>query len=405
VSCSHMLLLGAEALTKLRLGLTRADRGYICMPLFHSNAWYLGVMPLLAAGGSFVVRRRFSASGFEQDLLDYGVTYMNYVGQPIHYILQALEAKYGSGDEVTAALAKDPRNKFRIAHGNGAPAIDRKKLVRYFGMEHVYELYGSTEATISTLVKPGDPLDSVGAAKKSIVILGEGDRVCEPGLPDPNGQLTNYDAAVGEICRKITTDNIFFQGYYKREGATNNKYRGGYYRSGDLGHIRIVRGKRYLYFNGRTDDWIRKDGENFSAKSVTEHVLEHPDVELAAVYGVPAPVADELVVAAVQLREGAQLDPELWLAWFQGRAKNEGMDEKWVPDFVRVVDRFTMTETQKILIRPLKREGIDVVTHPDLQIYFRRRGDTTYRPLDARSFPELAAEYEETQRRQLIRAR
>ena len=45
-----------------------------------------------------------------------------------------------------------------------------------------------------------------------------------------------------------------------------------------LGHVLERDGKRYLYFDGRTDDWIRKDGENFSALQVARLLQEHPDV-------------------------------------------------------------------------------------------------------------------------------
>ena len=50
---------------------------------------------------------------------------------------------------------------------------------------------------------------------------------------------------------------------------TRAKYRDGVYHSGDLGHVlRSSDGRRFLFFDGRTDDWIRKDGENFSAAQV-----------------------------------------------------------------------------------------------------------------------------------------
>jgi len=48
--------------TAKRIGLRRRTAGWLAMPLFHSNAWFLGVMPLLWVGGAFVVRRRFTAS-------------------------------------------------------------------------------------------------------------------------------------------------------------------------------------------------------------------------------------------------------------------------------------------------------------------------------------------------------
>ncbi|MEE8509399.1 MAG: AMP-binding protein, partial [Myxococcota bacterium] len=63
-----------------RLGLGPDDVGYACMPLFHSNAMFLGFQPAFHVGGALALRERFSASAFLPDVLRYGVTYWNYVG-------------------------------------------------------------------------------------------------------------------------------------------------------------------------------------------------------------------------------------------------------------------------------------------------------------------------------------
>ena len=119
-------------------------------------------------------------------------------------------------------------------------------------------------------------------------------------------------------------------------------------------------GKRYLFFDGRTDDWIRKDGENFSALQVARLLQEHPDVVLAAAYGVPCAVSDELVMVALKLRAGRALRPAGVLRLLRAtRSASGGMDRKWFPDFVRVVDEFEYTQTEKILVRNLKRVHFD----------------------------------------------
>jgi fatty-acyl-CoA synthase len=173
VPCAHVKMPGAGFVVQKDVRLTKRDRGYISMPLFHSNAWYIGILPQMIAGCSFVLKRRFSARAFEEDMLQYGVTFLNYVGQPLHYIIDALEKKYGSGEAVEKALARHPKNRFRLAYGNGASVVDRLKLMRYLGMEHIFEIYGSTEAVITTANRRGDPIESVGRAPKSVVILSE----------------------------------------------------------------------------------------------------------------------------------------------------------------------------------------------------------------------------------------
>jgi fatty-acyl-CoA synthase len=207
---------------------------------------------------------------------------------------------------------------------------------------------------------------------------------------------------VGEITKKADANNLRFGGYFDDAGATNKKFRDGIYHSGDLGHVRIINGKRYLYFSGRTDDWIRKDGENFSAENVMAYALKLPGVKLAAAYGAPSPVSDEQVMITVELSENAVFDPQQVFDWFMGQQKNGGMDPKWMPDYIRIIDAFTMTSTQKILVRPFKKGHFNIMQNPDMRIYFRDRGDTTYRKLTAEAFTDIQARFVETGRQGLL---
>jgi len=389
VPCTHIKLLGAGFVVEADVRLTKKDRGYISMPLFHSNAWYIGILPQMIAGSSFVLKRRFSARAFEEDMLAHGVTFLNYVGQPLHYIIDALEKKYGRGEAVEKALANHPKNRFRLAYGNGASVVDRKKLMSYLGMEHIFEIYGSTEAVITTANRRGDPIESVGRVPDSVMILDEQGRECQPGITDANGLLVNYDQAVGEICAKVGSDNLRFEGYLGDSKATTQKFREGIYHSGDLGHIRIIGGRRYMYFNGRTDDWIRKDGENFSAENVLQYAQEMPGVDCAIAYGAPCDVSDEKVMVTVQLKKDAGFDPEAVHEWLMRQQKEGGMDPKWMPDFIRVIESFPVTDTHKIVVRPYKREHYNIERSPDMVVYYRTKGDGTYYLLTEEIYREM----------------
>jgi fatty-acyl-CoA synthase len=269
--------------------------------------------------------------------------------------------------------------------------VDRKKFMRYLGMEHIFEIYGSTEAVITTANRPGDPIESVGRVDKSILILDEQDRECPAGIVDVNGRLINYDKAVGEICRKVGDNNLRFEGYFGNAQATTQKFRGGIYHSGDIGHIRIMDGKRYLYFNGRTDDWIRKDGENFSAENVLQYAQEMPGVDCAIAYGAPCDVSDEKVMVTVQLKKGEEFSPDAVYAWLIRQQKEGGMDPKWMPDYIRIIDSFPVTDTHKIVVRPYKREHYNIENNPVMQIYYRDKGDTTYRLLTSEKYQAMKA--------------
>jgi fatty-acyl-CoA synthase len=403
INNNHFKLLAIGMAVSSNLGLGMDDTGYACMPLFHSNAIFLGFQPALHVCGSLALRERFSASSFVPDVFRHGVTFWNYVGEPVHYVLGAIEREYGGDVErIHAEVTRNPRNRMRWALGNGAAAPDIERFMDWLGLEDMFELYGSTEAAISTFRKRGDPRGSVGEiSDPSVKILNERGEECPPARLGSDGKITNYAEAVGEICR-VAPDTGLFQGYFDNPEANAGKYRDGVYHSGDLGHVLERDGCRYLFFDGRTDDWIRKDGENFSALQVARLLQEHPDVVLAAAYGVPCAVSDELVMAALKLRPGARFDAKGFLDFFERQVVDGGMDRKWVPDFVRIVPEFEYTKTEKILVRNLKQVHFDRRRLPDEPLFWRRRGSTTFEPFGAADFEALRREFAAAEKLDLL---
>ena len=402
INNNHLKLCATGLGVSTQLGLRADDVGYACMPLFHSNSIFVGLMPAFWVGGAVGIRERFSASNFVADVFKYGTTYWNYVGEPVHYVLRAIHKQYG-GDEarIRREVTLNPKNRFRYAVGNGAAPPDIDKFMEWFGLEDMFELYGSTEAAISTFRRKGDPRGSVGCITDPAVrIIGEGGRECPPAELDAHGRILNYEQAVGEICR-VATDTALFQGYFDNPEANSSKYRDGVYHSGDLGHVLERDGRRFLYFDGRTDDWIRKDGENFSALQVARMLQDYAGVELAAAYGVPCHVSDELVMVALRLREGSRFDPYAFFEFCEHMVRAGGMDRKWFPDFVRIVDDFEFTGTQKILVRSLKGAHF----HPERvgdALYWRERGDTSFRPFTIVDYSTLRAKFEHAEKLQLL---
>ena len=116
-------------------------------------------------------------------------------------ILSAIEQAY-AGDEarIESELTRNPRNRLRFAVGNGAAPPDIDRFSRWLGLDDMFELYGSTEAAISTFRRLGDPRGTVGEiTDPSVQNLGENGRDCPPAEPGADGKITNYAEAVGEI--------------------------------------------------------------------------------------------------------------------------------------------------------------------------------------------------------------
>ncbi len=395
-------LMNLGMVTGMALGIKPDDRGYICMPLFHSNAMFLGTMSAFNYNASVVLRDKFSARGLAKDVLKYGVTYWNYVGQPVHYVILALEAEFEIPDEVVKNVAEHPDNKLRVAYGNGASQTDQDRFINYFGLDDMMEGYGTTEMAIATLRHIGDPKGSVGfIMDNKVKIFNDHGQECPAAEYDDDEKFLNYQEAVGEIVREGGALPAF-EGYHDNPDATSSKIKDGVYHSGDLGHIRVVKNRRFLYFDGRTDDWIRKDGENFSAQTVGALITEHPAIEFAVAYGVPCPVSDEWVMVSLKLYEGAQFDPMDFFEFMKFSTEYGNMDKKWTPEFVRIVDDFEYTRTQKILVRPLKHEYYNLEVVPKARIYFLRRDFNTYRDFNKADLQDLKDEFKKNGREQLL---
>src|SRR6185369_6003828 len=192
INNNHLKLCGTGMLVSSNMGLTPEDVGYTCMPLFHSNSMFVGFMPAFWVGGAIGIRERFSASQFVPDVFKYGVTYWNYVGEPVHYVLGAIEKQYGTEARIVAEVTNSPRNKMRYAVGNGAAPPDIDRFMKWMGLEEMFELYGSTEAAISTFRRKGDPRGSVGEITDDAVkILNPSGAECPAAEIAADGKILN----------------------------------------------------------------------------------------------------------------------------------------------------------------------------------------------------------------------
>lgn len=328
-------------LARSGLGLTsRVDLSggvvYQAMPLFHSNAVIAGWSPALVAGIPMALRRRFSASGWLPDVRRYGATYFNYVGKPLAYILATPEQE------------DDADNPLEIAFGNEANPNDIERFERRFGCK-VMDAYGSSEGGAAITRTPGTPSEALGRVTDTVRVFNPATGTeCPPARFDDAGQILNPDEAIGEIAS--TTGAAMFEGYYQNEEADQQRVHSGLYWSGDLAY-RDDDG--WIYFAGRSDDWLRVDGENFGAASVEALIARHPDVMLVAVYAVPDPRVGDQVMACVQFRPGATADGRALDAHL--RAQPE-LGTKWLPRFVRITSQMPTTATAKVLKRQLRAE-------------------------------------------------
>lgn len=338
------------------------DVGYVCMPLFHSNAVMVGWAPSIVVGASVGLARRFSASRWLPDIRHYGATYFNYTGKPLAYVLS------------TPEKPDDADNTLRVAFGNeGSPEVVDRFSAR-FGVD-VIDAYGATEGGVAVNRDAEERVGALGLAGENVAVVDEDGKPKPVARFDDTGRLVNADECVGEI---VNTAGVGpFEGYYNNDTANERTTRFGWYWTGDLGYLDA---DRYLYFAGRNADWIRVDGENFPAAPIEAGLAHHPDVVLAVAYGVPDDQAGDQVMAGLVLNEDATFDPVAFARWLDGQ---EAIGPKWRPRYVRVLRDPPTTGTNKIVKRTLVHQKFrsDRVGGDD--VYVRGRGEDAYRVFTA----------------------
>ena len=310
------------------LGIGAGDVIYCCLPLHHNMAQGYGVWVALASGASIHLSPGFDGGRFWDEVRAAGATVLTFVGAML-----ALLAKRPPAPDDTV-------NPLRVGFGVPIPAALHEPFERRFGLELVHA-YGSTEATI---VAWNDRKHdrSVGAAGRilpefEVAIHGPDDE------PVPSGET-------GEICIRPRQTETMFSGYWRDPERTERAWRGEWFHSGDRGRFDA---REDLWFVDRQDDVVRRMGEFISSVEVEQELLAHPEVVLAAAYGVPSELVEEELMVAVVPAPGAELSAAELRSWCAERLPRFA-----VPRYVTFADSLPMTSTGKVEKFRLKQLGV-----------------------------------------------
>jgi crotonobetaine/carnitine-CoA ligase len=312
------------------LELTQDDVLYTVLPLFHTNAINAFVQALVA-GATFVVGERFSASRFWDQVAacDATVTYL--LGAMINILW---DRPAGDGDRA---------HRVRIALAPATPTSLLEPFRDRFGIQLI-EAYGSTETNApigapAHQQRPG--FMGVPLADYDVAIVDEHDAPVAPGTP-------------GELVLRSRHPFAFATGYFAMPDATVKAWQNLWFHTGD----RVVADDEgWIRFVDRQKDAIRRRGENISSFEVERAIQEHPAVATAAVFAVPSEMAEDEVMAAIVLAEGATLTPEELMDHCQPRLAYFA-----VPRFVEFVTALPLTENGKVRKQVLRDAGVTATT-------------------------------------------
>jgi fatty-acyl-CoA synthase len=380
VRCTQGRLAGIAEYAAPGYGCTRDSVCYCIMPLFHGNALMAIWGPTVFTGATLALRPRFSASAFLSDVRTFKATMFSFVGKAIAYIL------------ATPELADDADNTLVSGFGTEASLRDRKRFYQRFGC-FLIEGYGQSEGGAAINPVQGMPKGSLGRPVDGVdmVIMNPDTAVeCPRARFDAEGRLLNAGEAIGEMVNRSGTGR--FEGYYNAPEAEQARTRNGWYWTGDLGY-RDEEG--FFFFAGRGGDWLRVDGENFSAGPVEVILSRHPDVKVAAVYPVPDTRSGDQVMAAFELEPETDFDPKGFGTWLEEQGD---FGTKWVPRYVRISANLPETATGKVTKGPLRAEA----WNSSDPTWWKPSRDEHYRLLTDEDRHALEAELTEHGRAELV---
>lgn len=295
--------------------------------LASSGFWHIsGQMPAmmtLFSGGTLVLIPEFNAGQVVAAIEGHRIT-STFLTPPILYEIL----------DHPALASTDTSSMLMLSVGGGAVAPTRmKQAIAAFGPV-LRPVYGMSEAPFITAL-PGlgddprfpDRIRSCGLPYGDIriEIRDEDGTVCPPGV-------------IGEVC---ATGGLLMAGYWGQPGLTGETLVDGWVRTGDMGYLDA---DGYLYLVDRVKDIIITGlaSTNVYSRPIEDLLAAHPQVQAAAVIGVPDDAMGEAVHAYVVPLPGATVTAEELRTLIA-----EALNEVWAPRQVDFIDALPRTEFGK----------------------------------------------------------
>jgi acyl-CoA synthetase (AMP-forming)/AMP-acid ligase II len=308
----------------------RPDDIYITSgPLYHSGpSGFMGAGLLF--GQTIIVQRKFDAEDWLRLVDKYRVS-STFSAPALIRMVCALPAE-----------VKDryDRSSMRVMVANAAPWSFslKQQYVADFPPESLFEVYGSTELGVDTVLLPEDQMRKPGSCGKPapgieiMLVDPEGNEVSGTG-PDHPGEV-------------FIRSKVVFDAYHKNDASYQSNSRGDFHTVGDIAY-RDDEG--YLYICDRKTDMIISGGMNIYPAEIEAALEQHPEIYDVAVFGIPSEEWGEVVHATVVRSPGSSLTGEEIAAFAR-----EHLAGYKVPRSVDFTDELPRTGSGKLLKRQLR---------------------------------------------------
>ena len=298
--------------------LTSADRVLTTLPMFHVGGLNIQTVPALHAGATVILHAKFDPDAAFDAIERERVTLAVLVPAQLTAMMKLArwsKANLSSLRVLTTGSTIVSQAFVQRVHERGVPLI---------------QVYGTTETCpIAAYLRIEDARRKAGAAGLPALY-------CALRIVDEN----DNDVPAGSDGEILVRGPNVMQGYWNAPAATATALRGGWYHSGDIGHVDV---EGYLHVVARKYDLIISGGENIYPAEIENVLLEHPAIVEACVVGCPDEHWGEAVVAAVVLKPGARLSTADVIAMLDGRIARYKQ-----PRAVRFVDSLPRTALGKV---------------------------------------------------------
>ena len=309
---------------------TPATRSLCILPLFHNNGLVVSTTTTLFAGGSIVmIDPKASLRSFWALVDRYRATHTSVMPSILAAILaMGFDGKRGQLEGI-------------ICGGQLLPLSLAHRFEDRFGVP-IFEGFGSTEAASYS------SFNRFPASRRKLGSVGTVLPVCEMKVVDEN-DVEVPDGTEGEIC--IRGANVAI-GYHKLPELQAQKFRNGWYHSGDYG-LRDSDG--HYYFRSRKDDLIVKGGEKIYPAEIENVLSKHPNVTESAVIGVDDAILGQEICAFAHLKDAnATSESELLKFCAQSLARFKRPKRIVVINRLGDMPELPKGPTKKILYRVLR---------------------------------------------------
>ncbi|PCJ20802.1 MAG: long-chain-acyl-CoA synthetase [Gammaproteobacteria bacterium] len=347
-------------------GLTADDVFYATLPLYHATGMLVCWGAITAGGAAIVIKRRFSASQFWDDIRRYNCTGFGYVGELCRYLMNQPEK------------ADDANNPVQKIIGNGLRPTIWKEFKTRFDIANIYEFYASSEGNVAfTNIFNMDNTMGFGAGNVAVVKY---DKENETTVKNAQGYMVSTDVGEAGLLIGEITKATPFVGYTqkdKTEGAIlRNVFKQGdsFYNTGDL--VKNIGCKHYQFVD-RLGDTFRWKGENVSTTEVENIMSESDEIAESVVYGVEIPHTN----GRAGMASITPKTPEVALDYkglYEMLAKE--LPPYAVPLFLRIKTTFDTTGTFKYKKSDLKNEGFEAAKVKE-PLYVLLPKEKQYQPL------------------------